>query len=155
MVILTVCSYHVTYTFQNEFTLYSCLNFKKRLAWNRRDIWSLSGSNGIQTHNQLIHKRTLNHLSKLDKWLGCVVSTYLHCAFDYMLIWLCVPHFVVAWISRNSFLETGNYRVWIQSEKCMWHDKNIQPNAPYRRVLTTQLNHLASLAKWLSFRLRT
>ena len=26
-------------------------------------------------------------------------------------------------------------------------------NAPYRKVLTTQLNHLASLAKWLSVRL--
>ena len=24
----------------------------------------------------------------------------------------------------------------------MWHDKNIQSNAPYRQVLTTQLNHL-------------
>ena len=36
-----------------------------------------------------------------------------------------------------------------------WHDKNIQSNAPYRQVLITQLNHLASLAKWLSVRLRT
>ena len=84
MVILTACSYHVTHTFQNEFTLYNCLNFKKLLARNRRDIWSSSDSNRIQTHNHLIHKRTLNHLSKMDKWLSCVVSTYLHCAFDYM-----------------------------------------------------------------------
>ena len=31
-----------------------------------------------------------------------------------------------------------------------WHDNNTQPNAPYWQVLTTQLNHLATLAKWLS-----
>ena len=28
----TVCSYHVTYTFQSESTLYSCLNVKELLA---------------------------------------------------------------------------------------------------------------------------
>ena len=28
----TVCSDHVTYTFQSEFTLYSCLNVKELLA---------------------------------------------------------------------------------------------------------------------------
>ena len=35
---LTVCSYHVTYAFQSESTLYSCLNFKELLARNRRKI---------------------------------------------------------------------------------------------------------------------
>ena len=33
-----VCSYHVTYLFQNESTLYSCLNIKELLAGNRREI---------------------------------------------------------------------------------------------------------------------
>ena len=37
--IVTVRSYHVTYTFQSESTLYSCLNVKELLAWKRRDIW--------------------------------------------------------------------------------------------------------------------
>ena len=27
---------------------------------------------------------------------------------------------------------SGNYRVWIHSKICMWHDKHIQSNAPYR-----------------------
>ena len=31
-------------------------------ARNRCDIWSLSDSNGIRTHNHLVRKRTLNHL---------------------------------------------------------------------------------------------
>ena len=35
---LTVCYYHVTYAFQSESTLYSCLNVKELLARNRRDI---------------------------------------------------------------------------------------------------------------------
>ena len=35
---LTVSSYHVTYGFQSEYALYSCLNVKEFLARNRRDI---------------------------------------------------------------------------------------------------------------------
>ena len=35
---MTVCSYHVTYGFQSESTLYSCLNVKELLARNRREI---------------------------------------------------------------------------------------------------------------------
>ena len=50
---------------------------------------------------------------------------------------------------------SGNYRVWIHAETRRWHDNNIQSNAPYRQVLTTQLNHLACLTKWLSVHLRT
>ena len=66
--------------------MYTCLNVKEPLAWNRRDIWSLSDSNGIRTHNHLVRKRTLNHLVKLAKQLSCVVSTYLYGAFDRMLL---------------------------------------------------------------------
>ena len=35
---LTVCFYHVTYAFQSESTLYSCLNVKELLARSRREI---------------------------------------------------------------------------------------------------------------------
>ena len=38
---MSVCSYHVTYAFQSESTLYSCLNVKELLAQNRRNIWNL------------------------------------------------------------------------------------------------------------------
>ena len=82
---LTVCYYHVTYAFQNESTLYSCLNVKKFIARNRRDIWSLSDSSWIRTYNHLVRKQTFNDLAKLAKWLSCVVSTYMYCAFDCML----------------------------------------------------------------------
>ena len=35
---MTVCSCHVTYAFQSESTLYSCLNVKELLARSRREI---------------------------------------------------------------------------------------------------------------------
>ena len=72
--------------FQNESTLYSCLNVKERLARNRCYIWILSDNNEVRTHKHLVCKRMLNHLAKLVKWLGCVVSTYLYGAFDSMLL---------------------------------------------------------------------
>ena len=39
--ILTVCSCHVTYAFQSESTLYSCLNVKELLASSRCKIFQL------------------------------------------------------------------------------------------------------------------
>ena len=51
--------------FQSESRLYSFLYVKELLARNRRNIWSLSDSNGIRIHNHLVRKRTLS----LDKWL--------------------------------------------------------------------------------------
>ena len=111
--ILTVCSCHVTYTFQSKSTLYSCLNAEKLLARSRREIWSLSDCNWNRTHEDLNRKRTLNHLAKLAKWLSCVMSTYLYSAF-----WLFVlvmsrtrfrvnSHSIMAWMPRNSLLEAG------------------------------------------------
>ena len=67
ILILVVCYYHVTYAFHSEYTLYSCLNVKELLARDRRRILRLSESDGIQTQNHLVCKRTLNHLlSKTD-----------------------------------------------------------------------------------------
>ena len=81
-VYLTVCCYHVTYAFESESTLYSCLNVKELLAQNRHNIWSLSDSNGIRTHNHLVCERILNHLVMLTKWLSCVLITFLYSAFE-------------------------------------------------------------------------
>ena len=65
--VLTVCSYHVTYTFQSESTLYSCLNVKELLAQSRRNIWSLSECDETWTHNHLVPKWTLDHFW-LNDW---------------------------------------------------------------------------------------
>ena len=62
---MTVCSCHVTYAFQSESTLYSCLNVKELLARSRRKIWSLSDCNWTRTHDHLVQRRTLNHSAKI------------------------------------------------------------------------------------------
>ena len=80
-----VCYYHITYAFQSESTLHSCLKVRELLALNRRKIWSLSDCKWTRTHNHLVSKRTLSHLVKLVKWFSCVVSTYLHGALNCML----------------------------------------------------------------------
>ena len=62
---LTVCSCHVTYAFQSESTLFSCMNVKELLARNRCKIWSLNDCNWTQTHNHLVCKQTLNRHSTI------------------------------------------------------------------------------------------
>ena len=49
LLLMTASCYHVTYAFQNESTLCSCLYAKELLTRNRRVIWILSDCNGIQT----------------------------------------------------------------------------------------------------------
>ena len=148
MVHLTVCFYHVTYAFQSESTLCSCLNVKEILALNRDNIWSLSDCNRIWTHNNLVCKWTLNHLSKLDKWLSCVVSTYHLASFVFELsscgfeshCRLKLQILRLFW--ARSSLTFSNYRIRIHFEMHRWHNKNIESNATYRSILKTQLNHL-------------
>ena len=48
------------------------VNLLSVVAWMPRNslletgvVWSFSDCNGIQTHNQLVHKETLKHLAKL------------------------------------------------------------------------------------------
>ena len=68
-VFMTVYYYHVTYVFQSESTLYSCLNVKELRAQTRREIWSLSCCNWPQTHNNFIHKLTLKRTLALNGWV--------------------------------------------------------------------------------------
>ena len=94
----------------------------------------------------------LNHLANLPKWLSVRLRT--------KWLWVRVPLQSLnlqIWgrLPARVPWHSGNYRVWIHSQTRTWHDKNIQSNAPYREVLTAQLNHLASLAKWLIVCLRT
>ena len=83
---LTVCSCHVTYEFQSESTLYSCLNVKELLVRSKREIWRWSDCNWNRAQNHVVVKRTFNHLAKLTKWWGCVLSTFQYSALDCMLL---------------------------------------------------------------------
>ena len=79
---LTVCSCHVTYAFQSELTLYSCLNAKEFLARSWHKTWCLSDCNWNQTHNHLVHQQTLKHLAKLAKW--CCEDLLVWCIWLYV-----------------------------------------------------------------------
>ena len=102
---MIVCYYHVTYAFESESILYTCLNVKEVLAWNRRDIWSLSDKNGIRTHNHLVCIRTLNHLATLGKWLSVRLrTTRLWVRMSHKYWWPNLPHNLThtASISNNA-----------------------------------------------------
>ena len=62
------------------------LNVKELQAQSRQHIWRLSDSNGIRTHNHLVHKRTFNHFTKMVMWFSCVVKTFLYGPFDSKLL---------------------------------------------------------------------
>ena len=65
---LTVCHYHVTYAFQSESALYSCLNVKELLARNMRDIWSLSDSNGFALYKEISYHVSFDNVRKRNKF---------------------------------------------------------------------------------------
>ena len=104
----------------------------KSLAWNRRDIWSLSDCNGTQTHNNLVCKQTLNHLVKLTKGLRSVVSTHLYGKFDCVFItsqkcFRVNLHSVVAWMWRNALLKTGAISIIYTNPVAVTSTSNIAP----------------------------
>ena len=96
-----VYSCHATYAFQSESTLYICLNVKELLARSSRKICRWSDSNWTRTYNHLVLKETFNHLAQLAMWLSCVLSTYLHTAFDCMFL---SCHVRVSWWIHTLYL---------------------------------------------------
>ena len=64
---LTVCSYHITWAFQSESSIYSCLKVKELLALNKREILTLSDCSATRTHHHLVCQQTHNHLAKQAK----------------------------------------------------------------------------------------
>ena len=101
----------------NLHSLVAWMSRNSLLGQNRRNIWSLSISGGIRTHNYLVRKRILNHLAKLVKWLSCVVSAHLYGAFDCMFLpcHVCVSE----WIHTNlaSLAKLLSVRLWT---KWLW-----------------------------------
>ena len=106
--------------FLSESTRYSCLNVKEFFARDRRDIWSLSDSNGIPTQIHLVRKRTKKYLAKLanDSSVLWVLICTLHLAVCYYHITYAFQseskkkkkvnlRSIVAWMLRKSLLKTG------------------------------------------------
>ena len=115
--------------FQSESTLYIGLNTKELFNQNRRDTWSLSYYNGTRTHNHLVCKLKLNHLTKMTKWFRLIVSIYLYCEFECMFL-SCLVH-VKEWIHTLYLPErqgTSDSKVfWHLKFKWLQQDSNQQP----------------------------
>ena len=111
----------------------------------------------IKTHSQMHRTDKYSQHSSIiwPVWPNGWVFVYevSDCGFEsrcsHLIFWY------GTWFEQAVPWHSGNCRVWIHSQTRTWHDKNTQSNAPYREVLTAQLNHLANLPKWLSVRLRT
>ena len=124
-----------------------CLNIKGLLTQSTHNIWSFRDKNEIRTHNHLDRKRTLNHLTKLSKWLSCVVSIYLYVAFDCMLLSchlrISEEFTLYSCLNVKELLAQNRRSVWGLSDS-----GGIRTCNDLDRKQT--LNHLAILAKWFS-----
>ena len=113
------CYYHVTYVFQSKSILYGCLNVKKVLAQNRRDIWSLGDSDGIRTHNHLVRRQTLNHLLSArlrTKWLWVRIP-FLPLKPLYMTVTL---KSINLWIGWEMFCKAATLEEFIFTSNSLW-----------------------------------
>ena len=145
---LFACSYHVKCMFQSESTLYKRLNVKVFLAPRRHHIWRLSGFNKIRTHNNLVRKRTLNHLTKQAKWLSCVVNSYLCGGFDSMSY-----HLTYAFLSESTLCKCLNFKELLaRSRHHIWRlsysNETLRPNHLVRKGITkpfSQTSHMIEL----------
>ena len=120
---LTECSCHITYLFQSESTLYSCLNLKELLARSRCEIWSLSDCNWTRTQNHLVGK---------PFWPNGGVFVYELSGSGFQFSYSHLNFRFRACFKQGISWHSGNYRVCIHSETQWWHDKSIQSIIPYR-----------------------
>ena len=144
--LLTVCSCHVTYAFQNESTLYICLNVKELLTRKCRNIWSLSDCNGIRTNNHLVCKPTLNHLVKLTKSLNWIVVTYFK--LDLTVCFCHVTYTFQSELTLYIFLNFKKFLTWNRLN--IWSLKNCNGSRNHNHLgRKRKLKHLANLTKWV------
>ena len=148
------------YGFESESTLYCCPNVKELLALSRRNIWSLSDFHLTRTQNHLALKRTLKHLAKLAKWLRCVRSTYLKCAFACMFLSCHVP--ISEWIHNLQLSECEGIPCcsdtqylkfkWLQldsNQESLTSKTNSKPFAQTGRKIEVFPQYLSVPCNWL------
>ena len=110
--------------------------------------WVISDCNWARTHNYLVHKRTLNHLAKLAKWLSCVVSTYLYRAFNCIFL---SCHIRIQ--SESTLYDCQNVKELLARSRCeIWSLSDCNWARTHNHLVHKRtLNHLAELAKWFSY----
>ena len=149
MVHLNICSCHITYVLQIEYTLYSCLKINELLARSTRKIWSLSDCRWTQTQNHLVRKWTLNHLA-IDWGVFWVRICTVHLTvFSCHLSYAFQREFTFySCLNFNELLARSRCKIWSLSDcKCIWTKNHL--------LCKRTRNHLAKLAKWWSSVLKT
>ena len=155
-----VYSCHATYAFQSESTLFISLNVKELLAQSRREICRWSDCNWARTYNHLVLKETFNHLAKLAMWLSCVLSTYLHSAFDCMFL---SCHVRVSWWIHTLYLtdcqgtpsskQARNLKVkwlqWVSNPEPLSPLASTQPKGGTGQMLELCSDYLSVRCIWL------
>ena len=120
---MTVCSCHLTYAFQSETTLYSCLNVKELFAQSKCEIWSLSECNWTRNQNHLVCKQTLNHLAIWlsvclgTKWFWVRVQLQLQTKFH--LVYKQTLNHLAKWLSACLRTKWDWVQVQLQSLFCI------------------------------------
>ena len=110
---LTVCSNRVMYDFQSESTLYSCLNVKELLVWNRCKIWSLCSCNGTRTHNHLVRQwhSTIQPNWRKDWDVLWVLICTVH-------LTVCSNHATYAFQSKSTLYSCLNVKELVGRNRC-------------------------------------
>ena len=108
----------------------------------------MTDCNCHQTNNHLLHKRTLNDLAKLAKWLSCFLSTYQYVTFVCMCLSCHVHHLesistIYSDLNVNEILARSSCEIWIMSDCNSTRTHN-------HIVYKWALKHLAKLPKWMS-----
>ena len=139
--ILPVVAWSVLRRVENEEISYwqmvSCVSwpcFQERSGGDYGVLESLTHSYRTWTHNRLIRKQTPNQFGPPACWLNdwVFVCELCGCGFE-------PRYYRLNFRYRTCFEQgvpwhSGNYRVWIHSETCTWHDKNIQLRKPFQKT---------------------
>ena len=109
----------------SDISCFPCLNNNASLFWNTMFWFRLTPSCTIfeTVSNKFSTTALLASIASVSRSTTVSITK---------LISSSVSEIVWSSLWRSSRLPSGNYRVWIHSETRMWHDKNIQSNAPYR-----------------------
>ena len=114
-------------------------SFNRSLPWNFSLI--LSNCNWNRNHNQLIHKRTLNHLAILASWelirwsfrtsqVASLAKPLSVCLWtNWLWVWVQLQSLTLPILNcfkQRVSWHSSKYRVWTVSKMRTWHEKNIQ-----------------------------
>ena len=93
-------------------------------------LWARSSLTFSQMHHKNKYSQHSSIIKKIKKirpvWLNGWVSVYELSVCEFKSSCSHLNFRFHSCFKQGASWHSGNYRVWIHSETCMWHDKNIQ-----------------------------